>query len=142
MLEIFNLEDVVINQKKFSYLNDKELKSFELTARDQGSRGILRDNQVLNSGLYKLGVILSPFMLCCDLKLICQQILEKKDNLKVNRIGKKVAVVDGCGSTTSIGLYLFYDDLDFYEEVEWPLDWENFVTIDFVKSKGFEIIIA
>lgn len=140
----YNFDDyeVTLTAKRFSYLNDKELEALENVARSICGQGILQGNPVLTSALYKLGIILSPYTFCDELRLFCQNILEKKDGIVKKRLGKKVAIVDGWGSSTSIGLYLFYDDLDFYADLEWPSDWEQWVTIDFVKSQGFEIVIA
>ena len=58
--------------------------------------------------------------------------------------GKLVAVIDGVGDAAEIGLYREFDE-DWAkdpEEIPWPEDWPDWVSIEFVEAAGYEIYIA
>lgn len=57
--------------------------------------------------------------------------------------GKLVAVLDGAGKTATVGLYREYEDCMIEpEELPWPKDWPDWVSIKFVEAAGYEVVVA
>ena len=57
--------------------------------------------------------------------------------------GKLVAVIDGTAETSTIGLYREYEDyMREPEEIPWPEDWPDWVSVEFVEAAGYEVVVA
>ena len=54
---------------------------------------------------------------------------------------RRIAVVDGNPSSRDVGLYWGNDD-ELTIEIEWPTDWSEQVTAEFLASHGFEVVYA
>lgn len=54
---------------------------------------------------------------------------------------RKLAIIDGCGSTAMVYLYNCRDD-ENYDESPWPKHWPSWVSTEFLKSQGFDVEAA
>jgi len=54
---------------------------------------------------------------------------------------KKVAVIDGIGAESTVDIYIEHDNGDI-ENLDWPENWPSWVTTEFLKQHGFEVISA
>tara|TARA_Y100000310_G_scaffold67569_1_gene62889 strand:- start:119 stop:313 length:195 start_codon:yes stop_codon:yes gene_type:complete len=52
-----------------------------------------------------------------------------------------IAVVDGNQRRQDVGLYWGNDD-ELTIEIEWPTDWPEQVSAEFLKSQGFDVVYA
>ena len=64
-----------------------------------------------------------------------------RDESKKHNVVRRVAVVDGMGSSAEVGLYEELQNGDC-NDLPWPEEWPNWVTTDFLKNQGFEVISA
>ena len=53
---------------------------------------------------------------------------------------RRVAIIDGTGAETTIGLYWADKDGELVQEIEWPAVWPEWVSRKYAESKGFEIV--
>ena len=54
---------------------------------------------------------------------------------------RRIAVVDGSPSSRDVGLY-WGNDTELTIEIEWPTDWPEQVSAEFLKSQGFDVVYA
>jgi hypothetical protein len=54
----------------------------------------------------------------------------------------KVAVIDGEGDNAEIDLHLVDSDGEFHSEFPWPSDWPSWVSVAFLRDRGFRVISA
>lgn len=56
---------------------------------------------------------------------------------------KKVAVIDGIASGQRVvSLYWADRDDEMIEEIDWPDDWPQVVSTEFMEARGYEVIVA
>lgn len=54
---------------------------------------------------------------------------------------KRVAVVDGPAAEATIGLY-WERDGDIVQEIPWPPSWPSWVSVEFLREQGYEVVNA
>jgi len=58
------------------------------------------------------------------------------------RMFRKVAVIDGQGENAEISLNWRDEDGEDFGEIQWPDDWPEWVSVDFLKGQGYQVITA
>jgi hypothetical protein len=68
--------------------------------------------------------------------------LEQQINAAVELCGaKKVAVIDGIGKSAEVSLWLEYPNGNT-KEIQFPKEWGDWVSSEFLRSKGYEVVFA
>ncbi len=55
---------------------------------------------------------------------------------------RRIAIIDGAGSETTIGLYWADEDSNLVAEIPWPAGWPEWVSPKWAEAKGYEVVFV